>query len=86
MGSLLASVNFKGLPSKKEIELQYKGARCLKINTHPDYPNKVISVSYKKPCVVCGKYHHFMSKSARKCNAKVVGTTCQVFDEVENER
>lgn len=73
------------LLTRIEVEEQYKGARCLEIEMHPDHSDRVIGVSYKEPCMACGKYHHFMSKAEKNCIAKIVGMTYCIMNERGDE-
>lgn len=70
-------------PTRKEILKKYKGARHLKIETDPDKPDEVISVSYETPCIVCGKYHRFMSEPQMRCAAKLAGGMYRVMNQEE---
>ena len=80
----LVSIHKKA-PTRKEILKQYKGARNLRIETDPDNPDAVSSVSYEQPCIVCGKYHRFMSKPQMRCAAKIVGGVYCAMNEEETE-
>ena len=71
--------------TKKAALERYKGARGLKIELHPDYPDRVIRVSYKPPCVACGKYHYNGSKAQKRCTFKLIRQLVCCFNEINKE-
>lgn len=65
------------LPTDEELKEHYKGCRGLKI----ERDNEQVTVSYKQPCIVCGKYHHFRSKASIQCSIIAVSTIVKVVGE-----
>ncbi len=75
------ALSINELPTVEEVREQYKGARCLELETHPEDKNRVIQISYKKPCMVCGKHHHMNSEAHKRCLFKMFATVSLVISE-----
>ena len=70
-------------PTEEEIREKFKGARCLRIEKDED--GNIINVSCRRPCIVCGKYHHRGSKAEMRCAAKLMGAVYRVVNEIDEE-
>ena len=65
----------------EEAKQMYKGRRRLEIDV--DENGFVRTVSYREPCMLCGKYHHHNSKAQRRCSLKIV---CGVYTVINSEQ
>jgi len=70
------------IPTDEEIRERYDNFRNLIIERH----GGTVSVSYRTPCEICGKYHRFGSKAQKRCNLIIVCSVVSTFKEVEDEQ
>ena len=61
-------------PTEIEILKLKKGKRCFK--AEKDNEGNIIEVSWKEPCMNCGKYHRLFSKPNKQCSMIIA---CQVM-------
>ena len=71
----------KPAPTDEELHKQFKGIRNLKIERDEDG----VSVSYREPCIMCGKYHHRGSKAEKRCGINLLCGVAQMFRGEEDE-
>ena len=56
----------------KKVKFCKENYKCVEV----DYESK--SITYKVPCLICGKYHHKGSKAEKRCMLKIVGSVSKV--------
>ena len=77
--TIYRAVPIEELPTIAEIKEKFKGARNLEIETHPLDKNRIISVSCREGCILCGKFHRMGSKAEQVCNFLVLATMVKVI-------
>ncbi|MHA1737888.1 MAG: hypothetical protein ACTSWD_04825 [Candidatus Heimdallarchaeota archaeon] len=67
-------------PTELEIKELKRDKRCFQIEK--DVEGNVIEVSWKDPCINCGKYHRLFSKPQKRCSMIIA---CQVANVLMEE-